>query len=765
MVNYFIYAKDFSASTNGMRFYHSHGLKTLYQFKKDVKKIQKEILTAGDTPTESRIAYLHWGEACYEVSENETRKTYHAREGDHDATDPTGFINWIRDYNNYGEGDTVKLLYIITDGLISENLVQKCFELNEKMHYEKVIFHAFSENLRAINLSVAASFLKGQCMIYRNNELYDNVDMSTEYNYDKINLHNFAAEREHLKSYIKLKYISKFKYEEATALQEIEKLKNLRNRLFRELTLMETDKKENTPVNLETKDKTVFLREIVKTNWYKSLNESVNVENNEIEKSISTLITPDVTHSTTLTYSLPQDPKALKFFYANTRSIVKHGKLDELKCILKSFSSYIHVIILCETWIKSDSEAESLALPYYTHYYNYRTDGKGGGVSIYVHNNLEHNFIEELTEDDNHYLWVHLKRFSLDIGAIYKPGRTNSDNFLETYTQQLQKRKRVIVFGDFNYDLLMTNLRPTQKEQCKDYKRTLKENGYTILNKVDPKYTTRDTATTRTILDHICTSLKNNRFHLAIIQSAMADHKHLYLEVNNCKTEKPKRLSYHAIDYTKLQTIAQEQLPTNLNKFEEIQSALSIAVNESKITKTKIQNPPRSDWINRDIIDAIDKRNELWYAHLKTPSDEHSKSEYITKKEEVHKAIQTTKSQYYYMAFKKCNLEVSKEGRGVFEICERTFRPFYTINQHKSFYEELVKNTRKVQISDDDETDKIEITYGAIDSLEMNRVLSRYKLFIDCSTNQHHTNQTLLQRPGYMLLKSVYIKITGIPRL
>lgn len=103
--------------------------------------------------------------------------------------------------------------------------------------------------------------------------------------------------------------------------------------------------------------------------------------------------------------------------YANVRSLVKPGKLDELRCIVTSLQK-IHVIILVETWIKSEDEAKRMRLPNFTHYYNYRTHSRGGGVSIYVHNNLNHSLIESKCEEDNHYLWIHLERLSLDIGAI-----------------------------------------------------------------------------------------------------------------------------------------------------------------------------------------------------------------------------------------------------------------------------------------------------------------------------------------------------------
>ncbi|KOB73259.1 Uncharacterized protein OBRU01_07340 [Operophtera brumata] len=79
--------------------------------------------------------------------------------------------------------------------------------------------------------------------------------------------------------------------------------------------------------------------------------------------------TDNVTHSLTCFYEdLPTYcSSSLKFFYANIRSICKSGKFDKLKCILKAIKSVTHIIILTETWLKSDSDARSFNLPNYTH--------------------------------------------------------------------------------------------------------------------------------------------------------------------------------------------------------------------------------------------------------------------------------------------------------------------------------------------------------------------------------------------------------------
>uniref|UniRef100_A0A2A4JSM7 RH2 domain-containing protein n=1 Tax=Heliothis virescens TaxID=7102 RepID=A0A2A4JSM7_HELVI len=287
--------------------------------------------------------------------------------------------------------------------------------------------------------------------------------------------------------------------------------------------------------------------------------------------------------------------------------IVRPGKLDELKCIVQSFRSTIHIIILTETWIKSVDEAKRLQIPGYTHYCNYRNGSRGGGVSIFAHDNLKHHLIEEMSINDNHYIWIHLEKYSLDIAGIYrKPDASNMKGFLETYTKQLHKRKRAIVFGDFNINLL--NLDQTTI----NYKEELQTSGHRLLNKIEENYCTRETSKTKTIIDHVSTNLKDTNFHLAVIASAMTDHNQLYLEIKKYQPEPPRKVKYEAINYEKLYSTVEEWKNTNENNlYQLLEEKLLSSINSSKITKTKVLNPPRQDWIKKTIINLINKRNIL----------------------------------------------------------------------------------------------------------------------------------------------------------
>lgn len=370
-------------------------------------------------------------------------------------------------------------------------------------------------------------------------------------------------------------------------------------------------------------------------------------------------ISDSITHSVSYnykdipTYSLT----SLNFFYANVRSICKSGKFDELKCILKATNCVTHLIILTETWIKNETEAKSFHLPNYTHIYNYRPDKRGGGVSIFVHRSLQHELSEEIHDTGVHYLWIYLKKFALHVGAIYNPDKKNINKFLEKYSLQLENKKRGIVFGDYNIDLL------SDSRDTSNYMDVVKIAGYDILNKIDENYCTRETITTKTILDHVSSNLHSDRFHLTIMETPMSDHKQIYVELLKYKHNTKQRNSYEAIDYPELykhmKTIEIDKINKDHN-YNTLELHLQQQVKQHKTTKVKILNLPQDDWINKTIITGINKRNVLWQQVKENPNNKEIEKEFTKEKNHLHKIIKRDKKTFYYTSFKNCNNDPKK---------------------------------------------------------------------------------------------------------
>ncbi|CAH2093499.1 unnamed protein product [Euphydryas editha] len=223
------------------------------------------------------------------------------------------------------------------------------------------------------------------------------------------------------------------------------------------------------------------------------------------------------------------------------------------------------------------------------HHYNYRSDTRGGVVSAYIHNDIKHYPIVQLTyEEGNNYLWIHLERLALNIGVVYKLGHTNLENFLKIYGKQLQQRKRSIIFGDFNIDLL------TRDKSLTKYRQTIKESGYELLNKINKDYCTRDSGTKKSIIDHLSTNLKCEPFNLAITNSSMSDHKQIFLQLNRYKPPRKIRTVYEAIDYKKFHAeIESCGLKDAADNYEDFELKLKQCKAHNRVLKTKILNTPK----------------------------------------------------------------------------------------------------------------------------------------------------------------------------
>ncbi|KAI5633705.1 endonuclease-reverse transcriptase domain-containing protein [Phthorimaea operculella] len=251
-------------------------------------------------------------------------------------------------------------------------------------------------------------------------------------------------------------------------------------------------------------------------------------------------------------------------------------------------------------------------------------------------------------------MWLKLERYSLDIGVIYYPGNTDYDKFLNTLESQLQQRKRALVLGDFNVNLLEKH----SKKQT--YVTTLNASGYKLLNKISKDYYTRRIPTRKSIIDHVCTNLKDERYHLALVESPLSDHRQIYLTLQKQKAPQKQRSTYQSLNYEKLYQTVEKDQNLSVDSFEELQESLKKHIENSKISKTKILNLPQEDWIQKDVIESINQKNLLWAKLQMEPNNEDFEKEYNEKRDATAKLIKTTKDSYYYGQFINCKRKPKK---------------------------------------------------------------------------------------------------------
>ncbi|OWR51714.1 P94 protein [Danaus plexippus plexippus] len=747
MVNYFIYAKDFSASTHHDTHYHSNGLKTLDDFKKDVGRIKSE-LENSEKDVETKIIYLHWGIRCEEVNEETTRSTYLDKEGNHGATCPHTIIDWLTENNICGGDHKIKLLYIITDGLIGGRNVEICFEKNEAMHYEVVVFHAFNERPHNIDLSVAASFFKSRCLVYSNYDLHDSTNISEEFDYSSINIDNFAVQKDRMKSYIKLKFLVKNKRNHL-ALSEVEKLKKLRARLFKELSSTEQS------IDLETKDKAVFLKTFVKTEWYRDLFGSEHDIKVDIDKSISTLInyiTSDVKSYSfdALKYDTKfrkpvEEEEIIDVDFATEQEIVFpdiilddnkgipvviltkldlldkiifHGKRNQHEIQPASFSKFKSAME-CPLFLLNDNDISDSIGYFYTldvfkqllaHGPSHLTEPRTrrpfhGGLVL-----TETDAFDKYNDYVLSSTYFDHKKVDFNVGLFYYVLWKNCEkkewmdgNVVERFREYAMRRVSGTVC---RIGLSSLPLDPPDKTSLLTALWYCVELSSTLF-KHDPQ--------------NFCH--ERLRMFYGVSHAMIEILKYFNYDMDLKAIERRRELLSHVMILKKIPK-RREKIYYLLAKIFRIVDGFMVSeiVKPQNLYKLNYLKPNHKEMLSDDVVENTVHLKD--YVHL-----------------------------LYYVGD-----PITEEDRAdTFDICPKTFRPYFAISKKKSFYTELVDITRQVIIKNDHDVNKVQITFELTDTLQFDRILSLYKLYINCVEDQKKF-PTYPEYIEYILLKKKFVE-------
>ena len=115
----------------------------------------------------------------------------------------------------------------------------------------------------------------------------------------------------------------------------------------------------------------------------------------------------------------------LRICHINARSLCPNDRskriaeIHSMLCIEENYD----IICISETWLTSDNDNESINIPNYQIYRKDRAQGRGGGVAIYVNENLPVKRRPDLEDPDLEFVLLELlsqgKRFL--VGACYRP--------------------------------------------------------------------------------------------------------------------------------------------------------------------------------------------------------------------------------------------------------------------------------------------------------------------------------------------------------
>ena len=287
------------------------------------------------------------------------------------------------------------------------------------------------------------------------------------------------------------------------------------------------------------------------------------------------------------------------------------------------------MFILNETWVTKANE-HMIDIPHYKFISKYRTNKKGGGVGLLVHDELQFRTRDDLKLDydsDLEYQFIELKsrKRNILVGSMYRPPQSKEKEFLNDYSKLneilgQQKDKEIVIGIDHNMDFLKAS-RHTNTQKFMEY--NLEINMLPVITKP-----TRITDTSATLIDNILISSKLQKaYHSGIIISDMSDHLPTVIKLINAKQDIKKQqiVTYRKITEENIKLINEDLQRHNWEEilekrgkddsFSILHETLIRSMNKhmplktKKLTKKDINKEP---WITKGIEKCIKKQKQLY---------------------------------------------------------------------------------------------------------------------------------------------------------
>ena len=149
--------------------------------------------------------------------------------------------------------------------------------------------------------------------------------------------------------------------------------------------------------------------------------------------------------------------------HLNIRSVQKN--LGTLESYLATLNHKFTIVGISESWLK-DHNADRYGLSGYNATHKYRSTKAGGGVSIFIQDDIEYFCRDDLCYQNDTIETVFIeidkdhvgKEKNVIIGVIYRPPNTDNAEFNRYMTEILDKmkpeNKMVACIGDYNISLM-----------------------------------------------------------------------------------------------------------------------------------------------------------------------------------------------------------------------------------------------------------------------------------------------------------------------
>ena len=373
-------------------------------------------------------------------------------------------------------------------------------------------------------------------------------------------------------------------------------------------------------------------------------------------------------------YSSDQ-PHLFTVMHINCRSIT--SKLPEIQILLSQLP--VKVLAVTETWLDQSNEG-SIFIPGYRFVHACRTHGRGGGVGLFIANDIRFGIFQNPCGPQSHASYESIfvtipqtKGHDFIIGAVYRPPALSLEAFTEEFEQLLTKlsstKKQVLLSGDFNVDLLKTqdHLLTHNFFNCLTSHHFLP----TILRP------TRITEFTATLIDNIFTNAWTKLSDSSIIISDISDHLPILvsLDITPCSTNTsttcPTRLINDATmeHFKELLSKLDWSLVSSACILNDPNLAYTLFLAEFKnaydcafpqiLSGEKGQHFRKQPWMTGALLKSSRTKSKLYLKYLKNPNSI-NKSNFTAYRNKFKSLRLKAERNYYETEFNKHSLNLKK---------------------------------------------------------------------------------------------------------
>ena len=351
----------------------------------------------------------------------------------------------------------------------------------------------------------------------------------------------------------------------------------------------------------------------------------------------------------------------------NIRSLPKN--FDRFLIFLERLNYSFDIIILTETWL-NDKSKHDYPIPGYDCMHSVRSDGRGGGISIFYKENYScellsnvnsfHDCFESLTIRINSETFIS----PLVVCGLYRPPGFNDINrFYSTFDILLNnnaiKNNKVLIGGDLNINILNTG-----DTRTKNFVDLMSSNSFLPLITLPTRICLNQNNNKKsTLIDQLWVNIGSHCLS-GVIDVDLSDHLPNFTLLNFFKCKSPIRyINFRDMSLKNKNNFIQDievtlnsesfdevNVNESMNKFMNILNVLynkNFPIRKKQLSLKRLNNP----WLTKGILESIDKCHSYFKLQLDKIITRQTYNKYRNK---LHSIIRSEKSKYYKNKFNNC---------------------------------------------------------------------------------------------------------------